>query len=210
MINLRQRKAHLAAASIALIAVAGGCSDSDPLARPEQTPTSAVQKTSAAPNLVEKGDCVYDNGTDYTEAPCGSSASTYIALERLPGDQADCRPVPGVYYTYVDNTTPSPAKVCLGFKDIAPADGINIAQPGDCMLVPAGGKSARRVPCTAPDAYRIVDRRERSVVTNSTCHDVPGARRAYGWRLKMTGPFALDDPSGAPKVYDVVLCIAPA
>lgn len=203
------RVACAAIAGIALVTVLSGCARSglDPVALPVSSSTT----TAAAPrppDLAEKGDCLRDNGSDYTEVPCSSLLATHVVLDRLPGSDADCRPVPGVYYTYLDSTGRGTAKVCVGFKDRDPANGINVARVGDCVLMGEGIKG-QRVPCTTPGASRVLNRFEKAAVSMQTCNAVPGTTRVGGWRLKMLGA-GLNVELPGPKRFDVVFCLAPA
>ncbi|WP_280271950.1 LppU/SCO3897 family protein [Nocardia wallacei] len=169
------------------------------------TSSVAALKTSTPPDIADKGDCVKEGASRLIEVPCGSPTATHIVLERLPGADADCRPVPGVYDTYLSYTGSSTSKVCLGVAGRDPANGINMARPGDCVRVGEGIKG-ERVPCTSPGALRVLARFDTAPLTQQTCAGTPGTTKISGWRLKLLGANA--NPPGQG-IYDAVYCLTP-
>nr|WP_280330396.1 hypothetical protein [Nocardia wallacei] len=188
-----------------LVICAGGCSTSTTGVAVPTTSTVAAPTSSAPANIAEKGDCMRETATAFVEVPCGSATATHVVLERLPGADADCRPVPGVYNAYQDYTGNGVTKVCLGVAGRDPANGINTARPGDCVRVGEGIKG-ERVPCSSPGALRVLARFDTAPVAQQTCAGIPGTTKISGWRLKMVGLNI--NPPGQGN-FDAVFCLTP-
>ncbi len=194
-------------AAIGIAMIAAGCTASNSDSASFATSSTAASATiGAAPNIVEKGDCLREGTNEFFEVPCNSPTATHVALERLPGADADCRAVPGVYHTYVDHTGGPSTKVCVGFAGRDPAKGINVAQVGDCVIQGEGVKG-EQVPCTSPGAFRVLARFDNAVLAQQTCAGVPGTDKISGWRLKMVG---LDLNPPGKGIFDVVFCLTPS
>lgn len=191
--------------ALGLLITASGCAEpgTDLLV---PTTSVAAPTTTALPDVVEKGDCMKEStSAGFVEVPCSSASATHVVLEQLPGADADCRPVPGVYDTYLNYTGSSASRVCLGVNGRDPANGINMARPGDCVHVGEGIKG-ERVPCPTPGALRVLARFESAPLTQQTCAGTPGTTKISGWRLKLRGLNL--DPPGKGR-YDAVYCLTP-
>lgn len=150
-----------------------------------------------ATNSVEQGECVRQDGEDFTEVGCAAPEADFVVLKKLGSGEYSCKNVAGVTYTYYEDST----QICLGDKGADPTQAVNAAQQGDCVT--ESSDRARKLPCTDPAAvYKVLDRQEGGLA-NFACDSVTGTEVTYTWELKTVGTSTM--PKLGP---DLIFCLA--
>lgn len=159
---------------------------------------SGCSLVGAATKSVAQGDCVKQDGEDFTVVDCSSAEAKFVVLKKLSGSEYTCKDVAGVTYTYYEDK-----QVCLGDKGADPQQASNSARPGDC-LTDSSAPPVRKLPCADPQSiYKVLERKDGGL-SSLACDSVTGTEVTYTWELKQIG-----DGKKFPKLGpDLIFCLA--
>ncbi|MFI1994737.1 hypothetical protein [Actinoplanes sp. NPDC020271] len=152
------------------------------------------------------GDCLTYTGKDdapYEKADCGAAGvyDKVVGSDRASNEHA-CWDVPGASDTLVSGDR----VICLGDVDADPSTAINVAEAGDCVILP-DPRTALRHDCADPQAEYVVLKRKTSVPVGEGCGDVPGSARSYAINWESQLARTQRNLGNEPSTDDVLLCL---
>lgn len=158
------------------------------------------------------GDCIVadTSRTKFERVPCTSpqtSSKVYAVL--APAELEGCLDADGAEQA-VTQTVPTAAVLCIGPKDINPAQSINNVRRGECISSENPPQRPRRVACLEPGA-RLVDQRvddprpQSDPAAPQDCVDAGAGDAEWMFYFGVDGII-----DGKREEYYRLLCLSPA